>query len=101
MIAGPGLALLAGLLSTLAPCVLPLLPLVVGAAASQHRLGPVALAAGLSLSYAALGLFIATIGQDGGERLREVVEVRCVGERHSDPTVVVGALDHAAAGRVR
>jgi cytochrome c-type biogenesis protein len=56
------LALLAGALSTLSPCVLPLLPLVLGAAVSQHRFGPMALAAGLALSFVAIGLFIATIG---------------------------------------
>jgi cytochrome c-type biogenesis protein len=55
-------ALLAGALSTLSPCVLPLLPLVLGAAVSQHRFGPIALAAGLALSFVAIGLFIATIG---------------------------------------
>ena len=57
-----GLAFLAGVFSTLSPCVLPLLPVVFGAAASQHRLGPAALAAGLSLSFVAIGLFVATIG---------------------------------------
>jgi cytochrome c biogenesis protein CcdA len=57
-----GLACLAGLLSTLSPCVLPLLPIVIGAAASEHRLGPVALAAGLAVSFVAVGLFVATIG---------------------------------------
>lgn len=57
-----GLAVLAGLLSVLSPCVLPLLPLVLGAAATEHRLGPVALAAGLALSFVAIGLFVATIG---------------------------------------
>ena len=56
------LAFLAGLLSTLSPCVLPLLPIVLGGALSQHRLGPVALAVGLALSFVAIGLFIATIG---------------------------------------
>ena len=56
------LALLAGALSTLSPCVLPLLPIVLGAAVSQHRYGPAALAAGLSLSFVAIGLFVATIG---------------------------------------
>jgi cytochrome c-type biogenesis protein len=44
------LAFLAGVLSTLSPCVLPLLPIVLGAAVSAHRAGPVALAAGLALS---------------------------------------------------
>lgn len=33
-------ALLAGILSTLSPCVLPLLPLVLGAAVSEHKAGP-------------------------------------------------------------
>ena len=56
------LALLAGLLSVLSPCVLPLLPLVLGAAASQHRFGPVLLALGVALSFVAIGLFVATIG---------------------------------------
>ena len=57
-----GLAYLAGMLSTLSPCVLPLLPVVLGAAISEHRLGPLALAMGLALSFVAIGLFIATIG---------------------------------------
>lgn len=57
-----GLAFLAGLLSIFSPCVLPLLPLVLGAAASEHRFGPVALAAGLALSFVTIGLFVATIG---------------------------------------
>lgn len=57
-----GLAFLSGILSTLSPCVLPLLPLVLGAAASEHRAGPVALAAGVGSSFAAFGLFVATIG---------------------------------------
>ena len=61
-----GLALLAGVLSVLSPCVLPLLPIVLGTAASQHRLGPAALAAGLALSFTAIGLFVATIGFAAG-----------------------------------
>ena len=56
------LALAAGGLSVLSPCVLPVLPLVLGAAVSQHRYGPAALAAGLALSFVAVGLFVATIG---------------------------------------
>ncbi len=56
------LAALAGVLSTLSPCVLPILPIVLGAAAGEHRYGPLALAAGLALSFLAIGMFIATIG---------------------------------------
>jgi cytochrome c biogenesis protein CcdA len=57
-----GLALLAGLLSTLSPCVLPLIPLVLGTALSEHRLGPAALSAGLALSFTVIGLVVATVG---------------------------------------
>jgi cytochrome c-type biogenesis protein len=53
---------LAGMLSTLSPCVLPLLPLVLGPAMATHRLGMLALVAGLVVSFVAIGLFVATIG---------------------------------------
>lgn len=62
MLTTAGLAFLAGVLSTLSPCVVPLIPLVLGAALSEQRLGPAALAAGLALSFTAIGLFVATIG---------------------------------------
>jgi hypothetical protein len=51
-----------GLLSLLSPCILPLLPIVLGAAASEHRMGPAALAGGVALSFVAIGLFVATAG---------------------------------------
>ena len=57
-----GLAFLAGLLSTLSPCVLPLVPIVIGTALSENRYGPAALALGVALSYVAIGLFVATVG---------------------------------------
>jgi cytochrome c-type biogenesis protein len=63
---GIGLALLAGLLSSLSPCVLPLVPIVIGTALGEHRFGPVALAAGLALSFVIIGLFVATIGFAAG-----------------------------------
>ena len=66
---GPGtyfLGYLAGALSTLSPCVLPLLPILIATAVAQHRHGPLALAAGLMLSFAAVGLFVATLGASIG-----------------------------------
>lgn len=57
-----GTAFLAGVLTILSPCILPILPIVLGAASSEHRLGPLALALGLATGFAALGLFIATVG---------------------------------------
>src|SRR5260370_4388681 len=56
------LGAVAGMLSTLSPCVLPLLPIVVGSAAAAHRFGAAALAGGVAVSYAAIGLFVASIG---------------------------------------
>ena len=56
------LAALAGALSILSPCVLPLIPLVLGTAASKGRYGPLLLAAGVVVSYVSLGLFISLIG---------------------------------------
>lgn len=57
-----GLGFLAGVLSTLSPCVLPLLPLVVGGAVAAHRAGLWLLAAGLALSFTVVGLFVAMVG---------------------------------------
>jgi cytochrome c-type biogenesis protein len=56
------LALIAGLFSILSPCVLPLIPIVLGAAVSEHRWGPAALACGLALSFTTIGIFVAAIG---------------------------------------
>ena len=56
------LAFVAGLLSILSPCVLPLVPIVLGAAATAHPRGSLALAAGLALSFTGIGLFVALAG---------------------------------------
>jgi cytochrome c-type biogenesis protein len=67
MMAGAlALAFVAGLLSILSPCVLPILPVVLGAAASEQRWGPAVLAVGLAMSFVAIGLFAATIGYSIG-----------------------------------
>jgi cytochrome c-type biogenesis protein len=62
MIGHIGLALIAGVLSTLSPCVLPLVPIVLSTAASEHRFGPGLLAVGVATSFTAIGLFVAMIG---------------------------------------
>jgi cytochrome c-type biogenesis protein len=59
-------AFVAGVLTSLSPCVLPILPIVLGAAASERKYGPAALAAGLAVSFVAVGLFVATIGYSIG-----------------------------------
>jgi cytochrome c-type biogenesis protein len=54
------LGYMAGVLSTLSPCVLPLVPIVLGSAMAAHRLGALALTVDLVLSFTAI--FIATVG---------------------------------------
>jgi cytochrome c biogenesis protein CcdA len=55
------LAGLAGVLATLSPCVLPLLPVVLGAAAAEHRLAPLALVGGLVTGFAGLGVLLGLV----------------------------------------
>ena len=56
------LAFIAGVLSILSPCVLPLVPAVLSGAVAEHRVAPLALAGGLALSFTAIGLLVATVG---------------------------------------
>lgn len=61
-----GIGFAAGSLSVLSPCVLPLVPILIGTAASAHRRGPLALAAGLTLSFAVIGVLLASAGASLG-----------------------------------
>lgn len=56
------LGYVAGVLSTLSPCVLPLLPILIASVVADHHGGPLALATGLTVSFVVFGLFFATIG---------------------------------------
>jgi len=64
MISAPeiGLAWVAGSLTTLNPCVFPLLPLVLGGAVQGNRFAPVAMGAGMVASFAVLGLIVGLAG---------------------------------------
>lgn len=66
MTATVALGYAAGALSTLSPCVLPILPIVLFASIERHAWGPIALAAGLSMSFAAVGVMLATVGFNSG-----------------------------------
>lgn len=77
-----GIGLVAGALSTLSPCALPLIPILVTSASSAHRFGPLALAGGLSVSFAALGILLATLGVSVGlssDNFRNVAAALMVG----------------------
>lgn len=53
---------LAGLLSTLSPCVLPIVPILLSSAMNAHRRAPIALATGLAVSYGMIGTMLAWTG---------------------------------------
>jgi cytochrome c biogenesis protein CcdA len=52
----------AGALSTLSPCVLPILPIALFGALERHLWGRVALAGGLAASFAGVGIALASVG---------------------------------------
>ncbi|MCK0140037.1 cytochrome c biogenesis CcdA family protein [Aliiroseovarius sp. F47248L] len=60
------LAYLAGLLTLINPCVLPVLPIVLATALQASRYGPIAVAAGMSLSFVMLGLLVTVVGYSVG-----------------------------------
>lgn len=49
------IAMLAGILTVLSPCVLPILPVLVGRSLQSHRYGPIALVSGLVGGFALTG----------------------------------------------
>ncbi len=72
------LAYLAGLLTLINPCVLPVLPIVLTTALQAHRLGPVALAAGMSVAFVFLGLVISVLGRSIGLSTETVAQAGAV-----------------------
>ena len=60
------LSYLAGLVTILNPCVLPLIPILIGSALGQSRMGPVALAAGLVTSFTTFGFGVIAFGYSIG-----------------------------------
>lgn len=59
-------AYLAGLLTLINPCVLPVLPIVLVSALNANRFGPIALAAGMSVSFVTFGVLVTAFGASIG-----------------------------------
>ena len=59
-------AYLAGLLTLINPCVLPLLPIVIAASFQSSRIGPLMLAAGLTFSVTLAGVAVTAFGHLAG-----------------------------------
>lgn len=71
-------AYIAGLLTLINPCVLPVLPIVLASALQAHRLGPVAMAGGMAVSFVVLGLTVAAFGHAIGLDERTLAQAGAV-----------------------
>ena len=60
--AEPALSVAAGALTTLSPCVFPLLPVIVGGAVQRHRAAPVAMGLGMAITFTVIGLLVGGLG---------------------------------------
>jgi len=56
------LAFVAGLVTILNPCVLPILPILIGSAMDQNKYGPFALSGGLVASFSLFGIIVIAFG---------------------------------------
>jgi len=56
------LLLLAGMLITLSPCILPVLPVMASSGLAKHKLAPVFTGAGLALGFALMGMLLHGVG---------------------------------------
>ncbi len=68
-------AYLAGLLTLINPCVLPVLPIVLVSALNTSKAGPLALAAGMSVSFVVFGVLVTAFGSSIGltqDRLAQI-----------------------------
>ena len=59
----PFLAFLAGIISILSPCILPLLPAILAYSTGKGKFRPVAIVAGLTLTFSLLGMTMAAFNQ--------------------------------------
>jgi cytochrome c-type biogenesis protein len=109
-----GLSVAAGSLTTLSPCVLPILPLVVGGALQGHRFTPVAMGLGMTASFAGVGVLLGALGPAldiDGDSVRVVgaamlivfalvMLVPALGDRFSQWMLPIASRANAASARL-
>lgn len=109
-----GLSVAAGGLTTLSPCVFPLLPLVLGGAVQGHRLAPVAMGLEMMLSFAGIGVVLGALGPALGidaDTIRVagaamliafalVMLVPALGERFAQWMLPIASAANAASSRL-
>lgn len=72
----------AGLLTLINPCVLPMLPIILASALNVDARGPVVLAAGMGVSFVALGVGVTAFGSAIGldeDRVGQIAAVMMIG----------------------
>lgn len=109
-----GLSVAAGSLTTLSPCVFPLLPLVLGGAVQGNRFAPVAMGLGMMSSFAIIGMLLGALGPALGiddDTVRTagaalliafalVMLVPALGERFSQWMLPIASAANAASTRL-
>jgi cytochrome c-type biogenesis protein len=65
----------AGLMSVLSPCVLPVVPIVVTGSSDEHKLRPVLLVSGLSLTFIIMGVLSSFFGSVIGPKMLYVEKI--------------------------
>jgi cytochrome c biogenesis protein CcdA len=109
-----GLSVAAGSLTTLSPCVFPLLPLVLGGAVQGNRFAPVAMGLGMMSSFAIIGMVLGALGPALGidaDTVRTagaalliafalVMLVPALGERFSQWMLPIASAANAASTRL-
>lgn len=68
----------AGLLTLINPCVLPVLPIVLATSLQASRHGPLAIAAGMSLSFVVLGILVTAFGHAIGLTVDTIAQAGAV-----------------------
>ncbi|MEM8837728.1 MAG: cytochrome c biogenesis CcdA family protein [Pseudomonadota bacterium] len=68
-------AYIAGILTLINPCVLPVLPIVLISALNASKFGPIALAAGMSVSFVILGVLVTAFGASVGLTQETVAQI--------------------------
>jgi cytochrome c-type biogenesis protein len=68
----------AGLLTLINPCVLPILPIVLATSLQTSKHGPLAVAAGMSLTFVTLGMLVAVAGRSLGITPESVADAGAV-----------------------
>ena len=79
-------AYIAGLLTLINPCVLPVLPIALASSLSRHPLGPLALAGGMCVAFTVLGVGLTALGPSLG------ISVDMVSQAGAVLMIVFGAV---------